>query len=320
VVLAQSYEPLYQNVAIYEVTGAPEFRLFDGGAVITTRPTRMDIVQHYQHWLGDAGMLAKDINHARYLLSVSFENLRGPDVLVFTDKHAAATVHFVLRDIKTKAVVFERTYDASLQARMPGVTQEMVRSAVANGVFGAALAAAVNDPQEKDVAEYAIGATAINAGVAGALFGSVHDTLLWSWPEARLAALDRAENGAEMGFVFGALGAYGAEQTAKLTDTKAGLFGGAAGAASGFFGAAPTGKQADTFDAPEMIGAFAGGRRRSQAVTGMMLQGFDKFLSGLTEAKLISTREAVPCDTLNPNGGIAVLISTADSVAYGCKR
>ena len=40
VLKAEQGGKLYRNISIQEIEGAPEFRWFDGGAVLTTRPTR----------------------------------------------------------------------------------------------------------------------------------------------------------------------------------------------------------------------------------------------------------------------------------------
>lgn len=138
--------PLHENVAVYEIIGAPEFVLFDGGDVITTRPTRADVASMLNSWLDDADMRADNLREADYLLSVTFVDLHGPNMIPFTDKNADASVHYVLerrmcRQLRqSNCVAFEGTYDARLQARMPGVTPEMVRTAIDAGIVGAAIA------------------------------------------------------------------------------------------------------------------------------------------------------------------------------------
>lgn len=146
VAIADLGTPLHDNVAVYEIIGAPEFVLFDGGDVITTRPTRADVTSMLNTWLDDADMRAENLREADYLLSVTFVDLHGPNVIPFTDKNADASVHYVLerrmcRQLRqTNCVAFEGTYDARLQARMPGVTPEMARAAIAAGLVGAAIA------------------------------------------------------------------------------------------------------------------------------------------------------------------------------------
>lgn len=146
VAVADRGTPLHENVAVFEIIGAPEFVLFDGGDVITTRPTRADVTSMLNSWLDDADMRADNLREADYLLSVTFVDLHGPNVIPFTDKNANASVHYMLerrmcRQLRqTNCVAFEGTYDARLQARMPGVTPEMVRTAIDAGIVGAAIA------------------------------------------------------------------------------------------------------------------------------------------------------------------------------------
>lgn len=146
VAIADRGTPLHENVAVYEIIGAPEFVLFDGGDIVTTRPTRADVMALFNTWLDDADMRADTLREADYLLSVTFVDLHGPNVIPFSDKNADATVHYVLerrmcRQLRqTNCVAFEGTYDARLQARMPGVTPEMVRIAIDAGIVGAAIA------------------------------------------------------------------------------------------------------------------------------------------------------------------------------------
>ena len=146
VAIADRSTPLHENVAAFEIIGAPQFVLFDGGAVITTRPTRGDVIHMLEDWLEDADMLADNLREADYLLTLTFVDLHGPDVIPFSDKDADATVHYVLerrmcRQMRQpNCVAFEGTYEARLQARMPGITPEMARAAIAGGIVGAAIA------------------------------------------------------------------------------------------------------------------------------------------------------------------------------------
>ncbi|HVK79611.1 MAG TPA: hypothetical protein VM915_03275 [Verrucomicrobiae bacterium] len=151
VAIADRDTPLHENVAVFEIVGAPEFVLFDAGAVITTRPTRHAVIHMLEDWLDDADMLADNLREADYLLTLSFVDLHGPDVIPFSDKDADATVHYVLerrmcRQLRQpNCVAFEGTYQAHLQARMPGVTPEMTRAAIAGGIIGAALGGEIAD-------------------------------------------------------------------------------------------------------------------------------------------------------------------------------
>jgi|CXWL01.1.fsa_nt_gi hypothetical protein len=314
VALADRHSPLHENIAIYEIIGAPEFRLFDGGDIITTRPTRADVAHMLRTWLASADMLAEDIDHADYLLTVTFrDDLRGPDVIPFSDKRASATMHYRIEDRRSRDLVFEGEYNARMQARMPGVTPEMLRAAIAGGLIGAALGpdlAASDDP-------VGVAATAgALLGEASAAFAASHEMLLWDWPEIRNEALPRLADGLTLGAITGAIVA---DYDDTASDAAARWRGGVAGAAIGLLAAAPTGRRVDHWDSTEALGAFDGTRRRGQAVRGMMRQNFNRFLFGLEEQDLIEIRRAVTCDDLNPHGyGVALVTSDAVSVAYDC--
>lgn len=321
VALADHGSPLHRNVAIYEIDGAPEFRLFDAGHVITTRPTRAEVAAMLRHWLGDADMLAESIGEADYLLSVSFEDLRGPDVIPFSDKSARAVVRYTLQrrgcrqQRQPDCTRFEGRYEAQLQARMPGVTPEMVRAAIGAGLIGAALGpgiAGANDPTA--AAAFAGG----ELGGASAVFASGHDTVLWDWPEAVLDDMGpRFLEGFGLGLVLG--GGAGAEAGPGDSDPAARWHGGIAGAAIGLLAAAPAGRRADHWDSQTAPGAFDGTRRRQQAVSGMMRQNFNRFLFGLRDAELLAVREAVPCADLNPRRyNVGIITATHDAVGYDC--
>ncbi|MBY0562572.1 MAG: hypothetical protein K2P58_00195 [Hyphomonadaceae bacterium] len=322
VALADSNSLLHENIAIYEIAGAPEFRLFDGGAVITTRPTRADVATMLQSWLSNADMLSENIGEADYLLTVRFTDLRGPDVIPFTDKRARASVEYVLerrqcvqsREPRESCTLFAGSYQAQLQARMPGVTQEMVRGAIASGLIGVAVASEVSNSEDAGGAAAAVGG-ALGLGSAG--FASVHDTLLWDWPEASAHAAPRLADGLGLGIVLGAAAAgYG---DGVVSEPAARWRGGVAGAAIGFLAAAPAGRRVERWDDIATPGAFNGTHRRHQAVAGMMRQHFNRFLFDLDEADLITIRDAVACSELNPNGYRPALItSTASAVAYDC--
>ena len=49
----------YRNVVVQDVVGAPEFRWFDGGAVVITRPTRVQVVESLNNHLRHAEMTAE---------------------------------------------------------------------------------------------------------------------------------------------------------------------------------------------------------------------------------------------------------------------
>jgi hypothetical protein len=54
VALADSTTVLHRSVALYDINGAPEFRLFDGNGIIATRPTRADVAHMFGAWLANA--------------------------------------------------------------------------------------------------------------------------------------------------------------------------------------------------------------------------------------------------------------------------
>lgn len=313
VALADSGSALHENIAVYEILGTPEFRLFDGGSVITTRPTRGDVADWLFSWLGSADMLADSIGDADYLLTVTFDDLRGPDVVPFSDKDASGTVRYTLVNRHSRQIVFDQAYPAQFQARMPGVTQEMVRAGIVSGIIGAALAPAVNDSGDPVAAAALLGAA---LGGDSAAFAVSHDTLLWDWPVAFLEGAPRIAEGLGGGLLVGAAVAH---PDGGLDDSGASLVGGVAGGAIGFLAAAPSGRNAESYDAPDTIGAFNGTRRRGQAVRGMVRQSFDRFLLTLGERDMLNIRRAVTCNELNDGSyGIAVIVSTDDAVAYDC--
>uniref|UniRef100_UPI00143C65B4 hypothetical protein n=1 Tax=Caulobacter sp. SSI4214 TaxID=2575739 RepID=UPI00143C65B4 len=121
----------YRNVVVQSVEGAPEFRWFDGGGVVTTRPTRVQVVQSLGDHLRKAEMLAPSRLDAEYMLYTTFEDLRGPNVWLGTDKLASARVTFRLVRWRTGEVVREKTIDAAYEARWTGVTPEIARAAIA---------------------------------------------------------------------------------------------------------------------------------------------------------------------------------------------
>ncbi len=322
VVIADPGDKLHQSVAIYEILGAPEFRLFDtDGDVITTRPTRAQVNGALRKWLWEADLLSEDVRHARYLLSVTFTDLHGPDVVWFTDKNAKATVRYLIQDARTRQVVFDRTFDAAFQARMPGVTEEMVRSAISEGLFGGLVGGVVNDGHDESNAQIAAGIIGLPIAIDSGLFAWGNDTLLWDRPDADANLTHRREDGLPRGLFWSGVGVHGTDiLRGNLSDVEAGFTVGAVGALSGFFGAAPVGRPPESSDSPDAIGAFDGTRRRREANYQMLLQNFNRFLFGLDEADLIKFRRAVTCDELNPNGfgGPAIITHTAEVVAWDC--
>ncbi|HRK64760.1 MAG TPA: hypothetical protein PLN53_10225 [Terricaulis sp.] len=371
VALADHNTPLRDNIAVYEVLNVPEFRWFDGDAVFTTRPTRRDVNLLMNSWLRDANMLAPSIGEADYLLTLSFEELSGPDVVWFTDKNARAVVHYTLTCQRAHSfrarmdyghsrshcaapgqVVFEGRFEASLQARMPGVTPEMFRSAVAGGVFGAMIGPEI--AAASNVFATAMGAGAVMGDASARGVGTnafqfelneVLDALLLSWsplddlshydlveslglfssglvvaadnPRAALSYESSRRHAIVGGGIIGGLAA--GNESASIGDPAARWLGGASGALIGMYGAAPAGRPVEDWDSAEQIGAFDGTMRRHQAVGGMLRQNFNRFLFSLRDAELLRIRLAVPCADLNPGGyGTAVFASTSEVVGYDC--
>jgi hypothetical protein len=112
----------YRNVAVQAVEGAPEFRWFDGGAVVTTRPTRVQVVESLNDHLRHAEMLAPSRLDADYMLYTTFEDLRGPNVWT-GDRQAGLGP----RDLPPGALAHGRgrarkTFDASYESRWTGIT------------------------------------------------------------------------------------------------------------------------------------------------------------------------------------------------------
>jgi hypothetical protein len=131
VVKATPGGPYYHNISIEEVYGAPEFRLFDGGGLITTRPTHKDVLEVYEDDLNRADLLASDRLSSEYMLYVKFESLRGPNVWIFTDKQASARIMFHLVRWRTGDVVKSEQVEIAYDSKFPGLTP---REAVASSV------------------------------------------------------------------------------------------------------------------------------------------------------------------------------------------
>jgi len=323
IALADRGEPLHESIALYEILGAPEYRFIDGvedTSIISTRPTRAQIAARLNGWLSHADMLAEDIAHARYLLTIVFEDLRGPDFIPFSDKNASASVRYELRDRMNGDLVFVGNYDAQMRARMPGVTPEMARSAIFGGVVGAVAADAMSETLDSSEQATIAGLTGALIGGATALNAAAVETLLWDWPEAALEqAMPRIAHGETFGLAIG-LAASDIPATG-MSNAEIGLHGAGYGALIGLVAAAPTGRPPEHWNSAEAQGSFWGGERREQAVTGMMRQHFNQFLFALEEQSLLKIRAAAPCDELNPDGaGRSYLSSTADAVGYDCPQ
>ena len=131
---ASPLKDFYRNVSIQEVDGAPEFRWFDGGAVVTTRPTRAQILQFLTRKLDAADLLAPNRTDSEYMLYVKFDELRGPNVWPLSDKLASARVTFRLVRWRTGQVVREKTIETGYRAKFPGIPPEVVRYGIAGPI------------------------------------------------------------------------------------------------------------------------------------------------------------------------------------------
>ena len=105
VLKAEQGGKLYRNISIQEIEGAPEFRWFDGGAVLTTRPTRSQVQDRLTVLLDRADLTAPSRLDSTYMLYVKFDDLHGPDMWVGSDKLATARIHFRLVEWRTGKLV-----------------------------------------------------------------------------------------------------------------------------------------------------------------------------------------------------------------------
>lgn len=320
-VLASPSEQFYESIAIYEILGAPDHLFFEEGDLITTRPRRHQIHGALSSWLHDARLLSPSVRRSHYLLTVEFESLSGPDVWWFSDKSAGARVRYRLEETRSRETVFEGVYDGAFQSRMPGVTEEMVRAAVWNGLAGGLIVGGVNDMLDEANAQGAMLELGPITGLNGAAFGMSHEMLGWDRADVIDYGRPRVLSGVTRGAFTGAFAAALVENSdGNLTDFQASFIGGASAAGGAFLGAAPVGKWPDEWNAPTMVGAFDGARRREQAVAGMLQMTFNRFLQDLAARQHVRVRDAVPCEELNPYGrrGPALLVSTGERVAYDC--
>lgn len=320
-ILADPGEALYNSVALYEIVGAPEYRLMDAGVPFTTRPTRRDVRDWLNRWLLETRLLAPDVRRARYLLSVEFTGLRGPDLFLFSDKNASSSAIYRLTDVRTGLVVFEMQIDSAFNARMPGVTPDMVRQGITTAAFGGLLVGGVNSGSDVGDALAAVAFTSFLSPALGAAEATRLDTLLTDPEQPGEIDRLRAPGVLVSGTVIGTLGVLvGKALPGDFTDLEAGLFGGLTSGVSGFLGAAPVGLSPERHDSSEAMGAFNGVHRRNQAVAFMLRQSFSRFLLGLAEDDWISVRRAVPCEELNRDvRGNVLLIATDSAVGYDCR-
>ena len=119
---ADAYRGFYHNVTIEEVFGTPEFALFGGGSLISTRPTRAQVLNVLQDDLARTDMLAPSRQSGEYMLYVKFEDLHGPDVWLFSDKQASAKVSFRLVRWRTGELIKRADIAVAYQAQFNGIT------------------------------------------------------------------------------------------------------------------------------------------------------------------------------------------------------
>ncbi len=308
---ASPARPFYRNVVVQAVEGAPEFRWFDGGAVVTTRPTRVQVVESLNDHLRNAEMLAPTRLDAEYMLYTQFEGLRGPNVWLATDKLTSARVTFRLVRWRTGQVVREKTIEASYAARWTGFTPEVARAAIA-GPLGAS----------KDRVLAPLG-----GAIGGAVLGYyLNEEPIWTIATTPAGGLigagqareiggpDRASPGFEAGFLT-ALGV--ATAAGRFTDLEAALAGGAISAAGAAAGPGPVSR--DIAADGEITSAFNGRARRLAATRGLMDLAFDRFMSDLSRDGSVVYKTAVSCRALNGDSGRGpYLAETATSYGADC--
>jgi hypothetical protein len=301
----------YRNVAVQAVEGAPEFRWFDGGAVVTTRPTRVQVVESLNNHLRHAEMLAPTRLDADYMLYTTFEELRGPNVWWATDKLASARVTFRLVRWRTGEVVREKTFEASYEARWTGITPDVTRAAIA-GPLG------VSRDRVLALPGGAIGGIALGYYVNQNLIVSIADA-----PYAGLAGAAQAASiggpsrlGPGFDAAFNTALAVGTA-SGRFPDREAMLAGGVISAAGAAAGPAPVSRQMS--QQGEVTTAFNGRDRRLAATRGLMDLTFDLFMNELSHDGSVVYKAAVSCRALNGDSGRGpYLAETANTYAVDC--
>jgi hypothetical protein len=304
---ASPSRPFYRNVSIQEVQGAPEFRWFDGGAVMTTRPTRTQVLDQLTAHLERADMLAPRLD-SEYMLYVQFEDLHGPDVWFGTDKLASARITFRLVRWRTNELVVERTVETSYRAQWSGFTPDVVRAAIA-GPIGVA----------RDSA-----AAPLGGALGGILLGYyVNETLVVSIVDAPLAGVFGGNDAAAIGGPDRYGPGFGAAFTTavavggasgRFTDLEAMLAGGAIMGAAGAAGPIPVSRPVGA--GQSLTSQFNGTARRFAATRGLIDLAFDQFMGDLSRDGSVVFKKAVSCRTLNPDGYRGAHLTETDSV-YG---
>lgn len=308
---ASPARPFYRNVAVQAVEGAPEFRWFDGGGVVTTRPTRVQVVKSLNDHLRNAEMLAPTRLDAEYMLYTTFEDLRGPDVWWGTDKLASARVTFRLVRWRTGEVVREKTLEASYEARWTGITPDVTRAAIA-GPLG------VSRDRVLALPGGAIGGVALGYYVNQNLIASIYD--------APYAGLAGAAQSAAMGgpsrwgpgfdAAFNTALAVGTA-SGRFQDLEAMLAGGVISSAGAAAGPVPVSREVSRQG--EVTTAFNGRDRRLAASRGLMDLAFDLFMSELSHDGSVVYKAAVSCRALNGDSDRGpYLAETAGAYAVDC--
>jgi hypothetical protein len=307
---ASAAGPFYRSISIQDVAGTPEFRWFDGDGVFNTRLTRVQAIKILRDELTRADMLAPKRIDSKYMLYVRFDDLRGPDVWIGSDKLASAKITFRLVEWRTGRLIKEYSVEASYRARWAGVTPDMVRAAIAGPI-------AVT----KDYPFAPVG------GLAGGLVVGyyVNENLVVKIADAKLAALESAQQAELIGGPSQTPGAFEAALATGLaigtargrfTDFEAMLAGGAISAVGA--GAGPV-EPTRPVASNEEIGALDGSARRMAASRGLLDLAFDEFMQNLRKDGSVVYKQAVSCDALNPNGvRSAYLEETETAYAVDC--
>lgn len=301
---ASPLKDFYKNISIQEVDGAPEFRWFDGGGVVTTRPTRVEVIKFLTRELDKADLLAPNRTDSEYMLYVKFEDLKGPNVWLFTDKLASARVTFKLVRWRTGQVIREKTIETSYLAKFPGVPPEVVRAAVA-GPIGVSKDRVIA-PVGGAIAGAAEGYVANLATAARIIDPTRTDAYLYVYDNAvYVYVIDKVDGGRRL--VIG--------KSKALTDFEAVLAGGAAGALVDGWQAA------QAMPAGATDGEYVDGRKRRLAATwGLMDLLLDQYLVDLSKDGEVVFKKAVSCASLNPGAYRYIVTETADAVGVDCPR
>ena len=309
VMKASKSREFYHNVWLQEVSGAPEFRWFDGGAVLTTRPTRVQTLRMLKIKLDNADMLASSVLDADYLLRVTFNDLRGPDVVPGSDKLASACITFELSDRHHPGrIVYTKTVETSYRVRWVGITPEAARAFIA-GPIGVT--------KDRAIAPVGglIGGAVLGYYLNDAVVLQVAETPLGALLGAKQASLESGEAAAPYGF-WSSFAASLALSTARghYSDVEAAFAGGlisGVGAASPFV--------AGRSEAGGEMSAYGGGERRAEATRGLLYVAFENFMSDLVPRGAVTVKRAVSCDFLNPHGHrFSYLSETTTEFALDC--